>query len=200
MASNKGGSFEREISKALSLMLTSFKAEDYVWRNGGSGGRATRRIKSDDNIVKKYDFGDLRPDHPDVYYFFDLFSVECKSGYAKKNKNKKTNWCILDCIDSKQDTPMFVQFWDQALNDARLSKRDPMLIFRRNNMQASIAMYFDVFRCISNGTDLEHIIYMLPQSSSIAICNFYILIETCFESFHKNFLNKYVKPIIEKRI
>ena len=44
--SQKGGAWEREFSKYLSLWITEGERDDVFWRSSQSGGRATQRAKS----------------------------------------------------------------------------------------------------------------------------------------------------------
>lgn len=147
---SKGKSFEREISKDMSLWLTRGTDQDCIWYTKSSGGRATRRAKASEQ-VSKYDHGDLGPDGPKLNWFFDAFSIELKTGYGKKTKSQVTLWSIMDIIDSQQQNPIIYEFWMQAVNDATLSSREPMLIFRRNRRSPCIAMQEPIFK-----TFIEH--------------------------------------------
>jgi hypothetical protein len=146
----KGGNFTREISKEFSLYLTNMKTEDGVWNTEGSGSRATSRQKAKTKTRPDM-FGDLTYTIPECKFWFDIFSIECKTGYAKKTKSKIkktttiTHWSLMDLIDSLQKNPQFHEFWEQCLNDAVESKREPMLIFRRNRRTPCIAMHEDIF-------------------------------------------------------
>ena len=146
----KGGSFEGDISKELSLYLTHMRTEDGIWRTEGSGARATNKAKA--NMQVRLDqYGDITYTIPETKFWFDIFSVECKTGYAKKTKDKTktkttlTHWSLLDMIDSSQKLSQFHEFWEQCLNDAVESKREPILIFRRNRRSPCITMRNDVF-------------------------------------------------------
>jgi len=144
----KGGNFEREIAKELSLWYSKGKRDDLIWRTHGSGGRATQRAKSDKDT--KYQHGDLTFSDPCVKELFDVFNFELKTGYSRKTKKKSgneriTNWCILDLIDSKQKICVFEEMWRQAERDAKKSKRIPILIFRRPMKSPCIAMSTNVF-------------------------------------------------------
>jgi hypothetical protein len=146
----KGGTFEGDISKELSLYLTLMKTEDGIWRTEGSGARATSKAKA--NMQVRLDqYGDITYTIPETKFWFDVFSVECKTGYAKKTKNKTktkttlTHWSLLDMIDSSQKLCQFHEFWEQCLNDAVESRREPILIFRRNRRSPCIVMRQDVF-------------------------------------------------------
>ena len=146
----KGGDFEGNMSKELSLYLTHMKSEDGIWRTEGSGARATNKAKA--NMQVRLDqYGDITYTLPECKFWFDIFSVECKTGYATKTKNKTktqitlTHWSLLDMIDSSQKLSKFHEFWEQCLNDAIESKREPILIFRRNRRSPCITMRNDIF-------------------------------------------------------
>jgi hypothetical protein len=144
----KGGNFEREIAKELSLWYSKGKRDDLIWRTHGSGGRATQRAKSDKDT--KYQHGDLTFSDPCVKELFDVFNFELKTGYSRKTKKKSgneriTNWCILDLIDSKQKVCIFEEMWRQAERDAKKSKRIPILIFRRPMKSPCIVVNSNIF-------------------------------------------------------
>jgi hypothetical protein len=183
----KGNNFERDISKLMSLWWTQDKFDDAIWHTSGSGGRATNRKRSNKE-AKKEDHGDLKADLPIAQPLFNFFSIELKTGYAKKTKTKgiikQTNWSLMDSLDSKQQQTQFFQFWEQSQKDADDSGREPILVFRRNNKQACISMYSDIFnafikRC--NHPEFEYITinfcseeFCYPQ---ISICNLYKFFE-----------------------
>lgn len=144
----KGGDFEREFSKKLSLWFTQGKSPDVFWHTHGSGGRATMRGKR----VK----GQLQSQHGDITAVEEEgkpleaeWSIELKTGYSGKSKKKLKNedgksvkillrWDLLDLIDSAQTEPVFYSFWNQARRDAELSGRVPVLVFRRNGRKPCI--------------------------------------------------------------
>ena len=145
----KGGSFELEIAKKLSLWLTSFKRDDLVCRTDTSGGRATVRTKKKKE-TNKYLYGDLKHSDDLAKPLFDKWSIECKTGYATKSKlkdgtNKIVNWDVLDLLDSKQKNPTLWQMWFQCTIDASLSRRQPILIFRRNLKSICVAITADYY-------------------------------------------------------
>lgn len=181
---SKGKNFEREISKDMSLWLTNGQNTDCIWYTKSSGGRATRRVRSN-QVASKYDHGDLGPDGSDVEYFFDTFSCELKTGYGtnaktiynKDGKKSKavTLWSVLDLLDSSQQLPIFYNFWSQAVNDADESGREPLLIFRRNRRLPCIAMrncIFDAFVSVKDPVEFDYIkVNFNGESEAIAICN-----------------------------
>lgn len=133
----KGGSFERECAKVLSFWWTNGETDDMIWRSDSSGARATQRRKSGKDT--RFQFGDLTFTDTDAKPLFERLSIECKTGYGTKTKSGISRWDILDIIDSKQKEPVFVKMWNQAVRDAEMSKREPVLIFRRNGKAPCIA-------------------------------------------------------------
>ena len=188
----KGKNYEREISKDMSLWLTNGKNKDAVWYTKGSGARATRRIRTNQKS-KQFDHGDLAPDSSDVEYFFKTFSCELKTGYGKKGKKQTTLWSLLDLIDSKQDNPMFNDFWAQTANDATESNREPILIFRRNRRQSCIAMYDYIFKTFVNCQDKDinfntiNINYT-NEYNTITICNIKHFFNYTWGKINENFI------------
>ena len=141
---SKGGSFELEIAKVLSLWLTEGERDDLVCKTDTSGGRATVRTKvgKETNI---YLFGDLKHSDDLARPMVDSWSIELKTGYGKKSKLKngtlvKRNWDILDLLDGTEKVPVLAKLWAQCVNDADLSHRTPILIFRRNLRAPCILM------------------------------------------------------------
>lgn len=194
----KGGDFERSVSNDLSLWLTQGQMKDAVWHTSGSGGRATQRRKKE--TVKQYDYGDLRPDHNSVNYFFDIFSCELKTGYQKKNTWTNTKWSFNDIIDSKQKNTIFESFWSQCSSDAKSSKREPILIFRRNNSLKCIAMYKDIYDTFIL-TKFDHIVLNLYDFDyPIIICNFNIFLNETLIIICPEFMNRIKKSIIRRRL
>ena len=206
----KGGNFERDMSRETSLYITNNKDPDAVWHTKGSGSRATIRKKTNQNN-KKYEHGDLGPDDPKVNFFFDFFNLELKTGYAKKIKNKETNstrinqWGVLDLIDSRQKIPIFYDFWNQVLVDSDASGREPLLIFRRLQKEPCIAMHLDIFDCILLHTENEInfatiIVELKDYAFPIIICNMREFYKWSMGTITENFIKKYLKKVIERRL
>jgi len=162
----KGGSFELEVGRDLSLLWSGGKRPDLCRRTEMSGGRLTARSKKS-NKLTKFQGGDLTFSDPSIKPFFEVFSVECKTGYTSNGKQKP--WDALDFLDSRQKKPQLVQFWEQAVGDADKSKRIPLLVFRRNNRKAVVVMrketygrfsgyYGDVLPSISLVFDSEKLV------------------------------------------
>lgn len=151
----KGGSFENEIAKKLSLWWTKGESAEVFTRTGGSGSRATNRLKSQETT--DYTIGDITYNTPDGKPLIDLWSIECKTGYSSRRKTDAktqiTNWCILDIIDSRQVRGTFLKLWGQAVEQSEKVGRIPVLIFRRPMMQANIAFPYDYFVWLKEAFD-----------------------------------------------
>ena len=143
----KGGSFEREVAKRLSLWYTDGEADDLFWRTHASGGRATQRFKKGKNLDGHV--GDICAIDSRGEALTNHWSIEIKTGYANTNKSMskdgeivrtKTLWSLLDKLDSKQEVTTFEKFWEQCEKQAESLNKLPVLIFRRNGRSACIAM------------------------------------------------------------
>jgi len=144
---SRGRGYEWTICKELSLAFTNGKREDVFSPTDTSGARATMRKKAGKTTEGQH--GDITYNDPIGKPLIDLWNCECKIGYGTKRKNKegivKTNWCVLDLIDSQQKETQLESFWKQCCRDAEITKREPVLIFRRNNRSTCIAFRTNYF-------------------------------------------------------
>jgi hypothetical protein len=130
---SKGDNFERSVCRALSLWWTEGERDDVFWRN-------RTRITSDSPGALRQ-LGDLTATHTVGIPFIEVFNVELKTGYSKTKAGKKHKvipWDLLDLIDGKGK--IFLDFWEQTQTDAILSKRFPMLIFKRDYHNPVVVM------------------------------------------------------------
>lgn len=154
----KGGSFERDICRQLSLWWTSGEDDDCFWRN------RTRRTVHAYNA--QFQEGDIMATKEVARPMTDLFCIELKSGYSiKRSPTKKTKakraekkekvhnvpWDLLDLIDGRgeRSEKAIVRFWMQANKAATKTKRIPLLIFKRDFHTPCVAIdyeFLDSFR------------------------------------------------------
>lgn len=200
MAKGKGKAFEREISKDMSLWLTKGEDENCIWYTKSSGGRATRH-RATRGESSKFDHGDLGPDGSKVEWFFNTFSIELKTGYGTKNRKSTTLWAIMDLIDSKQQNPLFHDFWYQAVNDAEMSEREPLLIFRRNRRLPCIAMKYHIFNAFTNHSPIEFDTIRVQfdsESSPIVTCNIRYFFDHTWGMVNPNFIKLRINRALMK--
>jgi len=131
----KGGDFERDISKDLTVWLTGKKKPYKFWRMPGSGGLATIHEECVDLS------GDIRSLDEDGRFLTDIFSIECKNGYPSTSfwqhfKNIKTFH--------------IKSFWIQCCNDAEKSGKHPMLIYRKKGKNPIVGIDLVTFSEIDN--------------------------------------------------
>jgi hypothetical protein len=107
----KGSAFEREFARKLSLWWSEGKADDWFWRLGGSGGRATNRAKSGRNTANGY--GDIAAQCPEAQKLLNIVTFELKRGY-----NSTT---IQDILDKPNGPVQMRDFIEQAKRSASLA-------------------------------------------------------------------------------
>lgn len=107
----KGSAFERDFARKLSLWWSEGKADDWFWRLGGSGGRATNRAKSGRNTANGY--GDIAAQCPEAQKLLNIVTFELKRGY-----NSTT---IQDILDKPNGPVRMRDFIEQAKRSASLA-------------------------------------------------------------------------------
>jgi len=136
----KGGGFEREMCKKLSLWWTSGKSDDIFWRTSGSGARATTRAKS--NKATFGQSGDVGATHPDGLPLINLFVIELKRGYPKAS--------IIECFDQDNAALQEYEIWINRMYEevGRDEKLGWILIHRRDRRNAQMWMDGNAFEYI----------------------------------------------------
>jgi hypothetical protein len=124
----KGADFERQVCRMLSLWWTDDEDADVFWRN------RTRATKQSPDA--KHQLGDIMAMKAVGAPLIERINIETKNGYSKTRKGTRMRnipWDLLDLIDGKLDgKKQILEFWTQCQRDAELSKRIPMLIFKRD--------------------------------------------------------------------
>lgn len=117
----KGGLFERECCRTLSLWITNGKRHDCFWRSAMSGGRATLLGLA----VRQA--GDIAAVSTEGLPFTDRWFVECKH----------VRNLMLDrfCIEH---SGTLWKFWEVACREAERHVKKPMLIARQNGWPALV--------------------------------------------------------------
>lgn len=116
----KGGAFEREICKRLSLFMSGKGEDDLFWRSSMSGGRATVKEKTGGRA--KNQVGDISAISPAGHPLTDKFLIECKH-YRELG--------FIPFFLREQRGALY-GFWQEAVRKAKLNGKMPMLIARQN--------------------------------------------------------------------
>ena len=132
----KGSSFERDISKRLSLWWTNGRNDAVFWRSSMSGGRAT--VRGRQGKETKYQSTDITYTDAIGEPLIDLVTIEVKRGY-----NKHTVADVLDRTRKSNQT-MFEE-WHQQVHEAWQNSGSFawMLITRRD--KRTEVVYFPTF-------------------------------------------------------
>ena len=107
----KGSAFERDFARKLSLWWSEGKADDWFWRLGGSGGRATNRAKSGRNTANGY--GDIAAQCPEAQKLLNIVTFELKRGFNRIS--------IQDLLDKPNGPNQMRDFIEQAKRSASLA-------------------------------------------------------------------------------
>jgi hypothetical protein len=116
----KGGNYERQIAKRLSLWITQGKNENGLWRSSSSGATATIGKKKGE--INPYQCGDLCAVSPDCYNFAEKIYVEIKS-YKQLN--------ITNFIFNRPS--ILEKFWKIALQESKDYNKEPIIVAKENN-------------------------------------------------------------------
>lgn len=144
MSSQKGNGFERDACRQLSLWWSGDKEDDLFWRN-----KLRRTTKA---YNAQMQLGDIVAVDERGHKLTKHFVIECKNGYSisrtKKGKSTKSNggqkvrnvpWDALDLIDGRGEKSLIFTFWEQALEEAQISGKIPILIVKRDFHKPIIA-------------------------------------------------------------
>ncbi len=148
----KGGNFEREMAKKLSLWASHGEHDDWVWRTSSSGARAKTRSKQGKSTANSY--GDLKPEDMRAFFLFKKCIWELKNGYK--------NWCVLDLIDNtkirsnqkNEKIQTLESFAIQSRQDAKNAKVPYPIILTKKDKHEEVlwlpVLLFDRFPALLN--------------------------------------------------
>jgi len=125
--SRKGSSFERKLSKDLSLWWSDGKSKDLFWRTHSSGQLGTRSKKMSE-------YGDLMAIHDDGQLFMKTFHIECRHGKCIK---------VHDLVYApKPSSSNMTGFIKEGIDGATASSRKPVWIFREQGQPIMVLMTY----------------------------------------------------------
>lgn len=140
----KGGAYEREICRTLSLWWSDGEDGDVFYKTAGSGNRATARTRAGKDT--SFGYGDVQAINPIGQPLMDVSVIELKKGY-----NKET---LIDCLDRPPQSAHKV--WEKWIRQAEEEEAGAgsvgwMLISRRDQRQDLLTMseglYEELLRC-----------------------------------------------------
>jgi hypothetical protein len=146
----KGGGYEREKARQLSLWFTKDKNDDVFWRTSASGAKATVNLQAGKDVNFNH-FGDIGAINTIGFPFIELVNIECKS---------YQDFSLLKVLKPNKNPSLIENFWGEAKKEADDSGRLPILIMKKNYFPDLIMMSddildlfkykFDTGECIKN--------------------------------------------------
>ncbi len=114
----KGGSYERDIAKRLSLWVSNDERVDLFRRTHSSGAIATISYKKG-QLASRMD-GDIMSTHESTEIVSKRLSIECK------------HYKSLDLWGIITGKGNLIKFWEQTLGQAERAGKHPVLIAKQN--------------------------------------------------------------------
>lgn len=186
----KGGSYEREVAKFLSLWWTQDEKEpsDAVfWRTSNSGGRATVRGKK--KLKTKSQYGDLCATDPIGQPFIDCFTIEIKRGYSKLT--------IQDLLEGGKISPK-VPSYANWIGQARRSHEGSgsmswAIIHKRDKRNAIVTMPWSMTQLLALDADF-HIRF---AANTLRVPMYGVLASFQFDGFFECIKPKHIIQIVK---
>lgn len=120
----KGGDFERDTAKFLTLWLTGKKKPYKYWRMDASGSLATIHEENEDLA------GDIKSLARDADFLTDIFVIECKTGYPKTSFWQ--HWSSANF--------QIKEFWNKLVKVETPKEKYPMLIYRKKGRRRLVGI------------------------------------------------------------
>lgn len=138
MGKAKGSAFEREICKRLSAWWTGGTDTQVFWRNSGFLARGPG--------CTEHQYGDVHAIAAPGQDLVRLVNIELKFYRDLR---------VLDVVDKPgKDHITLIDHWRQCLADAEASRREPMLIAKRNFAEPFVMCREDLARELAGAGDL----------------------------------------------
>ena len=170
----KGGDFERELCRTLSLWFSGGKRDDLLWRSSQSGGRATARARKGQTTAGHC--GDICATCPAGEPLTAAVTWEAKRGYGgKKGKTARASLTQLLTATAatwksppKESLPGFIHQAREAKR--RAGTKHWALVWKPDNMKAMIFMPEDLFDWLILGDKpCPYMICWPPDHSKVVI-------------------------------
>lgn len=128
--SEKGGSYERRVCKALSFWISKGRRDDIFWRTPMSGGRHTVRRRKGTGAMDEV--GDIRATHESGKPFINQFVLDCKS-----YRNLKMHTLLVPKAAKKS----IAAFWSTTVRIAEEVHRQPIMVCKENKLPDFVLLY-----------------------------------------------------------
>jgi len=128
--SQKGGSFERELSRQLSLWWSGGQDDSWFWRSSQSGGRATQRAKKGKSTTNAS--GDIAAQCHEAQKLLDCLTLELKRGYKDIS--------IADLYERRSGG--FHLFVEQAQKSASLAGTPGWAVIHKRDRRNAVIHWF----------------------------------------------------------
>lgn len=139
----KGGQFERDFSRSLSLWWTNGERDDIFWRTAGSGARATVRTKKGKTTAGQY--GDITATDPDGKILIDKILFELKNGYPDAEIEKLINYG-----KKSQGTDLYSKWIEKCEKSCKASGIPGWaIVHKRSGREPLVTMNLYTFMAIS---------------------------------------------------
>lgn len=148
MKSSKGSSFEREVSKKLSLWVSNGTDDNLFWRSQSSGARFTTRRKDKSKSSGDQD-GDITSTAPESKFLTDILSLECK------NYSRVELW---DLVTGAKGSGSCYMFWLQAKTQANDAGKIPVLILKASRKPVMFVVNSLFSDLLKNNFGLQHMV------------------------------------------
>jgi len=143
---SKGNSFERYISKQLSLWWSNGEKDDLFWRSQNSGGRWTSRNKQ--GIKTSGQSSDIQSTSSESELFTDLFSIECKS------------YKYIDLWNIIEENGNIMKWLSDLYYICREEKKNPLLIIK-SNYKPTIMITNHLMKNLLAGCEIDYKLRMI---------------------------------------
>lgn len=116
---SKGSKFERDISKQMSKWLSGKEKPYCFWRTHASGAIMTM------DECNTHFAGDIMSISTEAHKVMEKIVIECKVGY---------NQISLDKFFKNNKNDLLRDFWDQCIEEAKGTNREPFLIYKKSGL------------------------------------------------------------------
>jgi len=156
-----GNNYERIIARKLSLWLTYNQSDDVVWRDIGSGNKATIRKKQNKESIWQ---GDIVPIDLQYKYFFDVFAIDTKS-------YKEINWLFINNNNNKSN--VILQQWVKVVNDT--TEKIPLMIVQIRDRKTPETIFMPTYIKLNDVLYNHNFMVYFFEQNPVYNCKIFIL-------------------------